>query len=71
LDVIGEVNREKFGKYTPGTGIKIVDEEEVLNGNYQYILVLPWHFKEGILEKIKKSGSDAKIIFPLPTIQVI
>jgi hypothetical protein len=71
LDVIGEVNQEKFGKYTPGTKIKIVNEIEVLNGDYQYIIVLPWHFKEGILEKIKKSKSEAKIIFPLPTIQVI
>ena len=45
LPVIGEVNEEKYGKFTPGSLIPIVSEEEVLSKNPDYVLVLPWHFR--------------------------
>ena len=42
---IGEVNQDKFGKFTPGSLIPIVSEEDLLALNSDYLLVLPWHFR--------------------------
>lgn len=45
LPKIGEVNKDKYGVYTPGSLIEIVSEDEVLEENPDYVLVFPWHFK--------------------------
>jgi hypothetical protein len=45
IKVIGEINEDKFGKYTPGTFIPILPEDAVLAENPDYLLVLPWHLK--------------------------
>ena len=48
---IGEVNQDKFGRVTPGTGIPIVPESEVTTSRSDYLLVFPWHFREGIIQR--------------------
>lgn len=69
LDGVAEVNSEKFGKLTPHSNIPILSEEEVLAKNPEYLLVLPWHFKEFFLRSEKFKGR--KLIFPLPDVEVI
>jgi hypothetical protein len=72
LPYIAEVNEFKHGRYTPGSKIKIIPENDALKMNPDYFLVLPWHFKNFILNKEKKFLSkDKKIIFPLPDIEII
>lgn len=74
FDFVGEVNPNKFNCYTPGSNIPIVSESELLKTRPNYLLVLPWHFKNNFLRKksIQKFREDGgKLIFPLPTIQVI
>ena len=51
LDYISEVNKFKFNKYTPGSNIKIISEKEAKIKKPDYMLVLPWHFKDHILQK--------------------
>ncbi len=72
INCIGDVNQDKFGCFTPGTFIPIVSEKDVLNLKPDYLLVLPWHFKAHFIERFKEFRlSGGKIIFPLPTIQII
>jgi len=69
---IAEVNSDKFGCYTPGTHIPILSEEEIRKMKPDYYLVLPWHFKEGIIRREKKFISEGgKLIFPFPEIEII
>ncbi|MEM6713389.1 MAG: methyltransferase C-terminal domain-containing protein, partial [Pseudomonadota bacterium] len=72
IEAMAEVNPEKFGKYTPGTHIPIISEEEAKSRNPDYFLVLPWHFKDGILRReadwLAKGGN---MIFPFPEIEII
>ncbi len=49
IPFIAEVNKDKFGRYTPGTYIPIISENEARKMKPDYFLVLPWHFKENIL----------------------
>lgn len=68
---VAERNPEKFGRHT-ATGIPIVSEEEWRKAAPPSTLVLPWHFREGILEReAAYLGRGGKLIFPLPTPQVI
>jgi len=72
LPCIAEVNQDKFGKFTPGTNIPIISEGEAKAKNPDYFLVMPWHFKNNILQReqeyLQKGG---KMIFPLPEIEII
>jgi ABC-type Fe3+-hydroxamate transport system substrate-binding protein len=72
IPYIAEVNKEKFGSFTPGTNIPIISEEEAKKLNPDYFLVLPWHFRNSIIEReqffIENGG---KFIFPLPEIEII
>ena len=67
-----ERNKDKFGKFTPGTLIPIISEKESKKKNPDYYLVMPWHFRKEILLReqsfLEKGG---KIIFPLPHIEII
>ena len=69
IDVVGEVNPDKYGCFTPGTRIPIVSEEAVLAANPDYLLVLPWHFKEFFLSLRALQGRN--LVFPLPEFEVI
>ncbi len=73
---IGEINPRKFGKVTPGTNIKIVDERDILtripDKSGILSLVLPWHFRNGIISRSENYLSNGgKLLFPLPKIQSI
>ena len=68
IDYIADRN-PKDGLYTPGTKIKIVNEQFSRKKKPNYYLVLPWHFKK-ILEREKKIISKGtKFIFPLPKLK--
>jgi hypothetical protein len=72
IPAIAEVNVDKFGKYTPGTGIPIVSEAEAKAMRPDYFLVLPWHFKDSILKREQEYlASGGKMIFPMPEIEIV
>jgi hypothetical protein len=72
MPFIAEVNPDKFGKETPGTRIPIISETEARAMKPDYFLVLPWHFKEGILQREQEFISQGgKFIFPFPEIEII
>ena len=72
LKNIGEVNPYKYNSYTPGTKIKIISESKLKKLKPDYLLVLPWHFKDFILNKEKDYlNKGIKFIFPLPDIEII
>jgi len=72
LECIAEVNEEKFGKFTPGTGIPIVSEFEAKARRPDYLLVFPWHFRKNLVEREAAFLADGgQMIFPLPQIEIV
>lgn len=72
IPAIAEVNPDKFGCFTPGTNIPIISEREARAMKPDYFLVLPWHFKDGILRREKEYlANGGKMIFPFPEIEII
>ena len=67
-----ERNSEKWGKIIASTDIPIISEEQARKEKPDYMLVLPWFFKDEFLEREKeylKSGGH--FIFPLPNIEIV
>jgi hypothetical protein len=72
IPAIAEVNAEKFGCVTPGSHIPIISETEARVSNPDYYLVLPWHFKDGIVRREKEFLSrGGRMIFPFPEIEIV
>ena len=61
-----------MGAYTPGTHIPIIPEVEARAMQPDYFLVLPWHFKEGILQREAEFlAGGGRMIFPFPEIEIV
>ncbi|MEU5299528.1 class I SAM-dependent methyltransferase [Streptomyces noursei] len=72
LPCIGEVSPEKSGCFTPGTGIPIVSEDEAKAQRPDQLLVLPWIYRDGFVEREQnflKSGGQ--LVFPLPELKIM
>ena len=69
---IAEVNADKFGCVTPGTWIPIVSEIDAKAARPDYLLVLPWHFRENLIAREQEFlARGGKMIFPLPAIEIV
>jgi NDP-4-keto-2,6-dideoxyhexose 3-C-methyltransferase len=72
LPCFAEVNDDKFGRLTPGTHIPIVSESEARARRPDYFLVMPWHFRDPIVEREAAFlAGGGKLIFPLPAIEIV
>lgn len=72
IEFIVDKSPLKQGLYTPGMHIPVFPVEKLLEDIPDYILILPWNFKEEIMkqqEKFKESGG--KFIIPVPQPRVI
>jgi hypothetical protein len=77
IEEIGEINPKKFGKVTPGTNIRIVNQDKMLgvqnsDTSKQLGLVIPWHFRNSIRNSaehyLSKGGA---LLVPLPFPEII
>lgn len=68
IEVIGDVNPDKDGSFTPGTWIPIRNEDSVLE-EYDVFVILPWHFRDFFVNSEKFKGK--KLLFPLPTPELV
>ena len=72
IEAIAEVNEDKFGRVTPGSGIPIVSEDEMRARNPDYLLVFPWHFRDSVVEReAEYLRGGGRLIFPLPEIEIV
>lgn len=72
ISCVAEVNSDKFGSFTPGTLIPIMSESDVKAMKPDYMLVLPWHFRDSIVRReAEYLASGGKLIFPLPEIEIV
>jgi len=72
ITAASERSPEKWGKYTIGTWIPIVPEEEARKAQPDYFLVLPWAFFKEFYEREKEWRSrGGQFIVPLPEFRVV
>jgi ABC-type Fe3+-hydroxamate transport system substrate-binding protein len=72
ITAAAERSPEKWGKYTIGTWIPIVSEDEAREAQPDYFLVLPWAFFDEFYEREKEwREKGGKFIIPLPEFRVV
>ena len=67
---IADETPEKIGKYSPGTGIPIVNKQSILDDQPDYIVILSWNFKDEIIQKLNAIHSG-KYIIPIPNFEIV
>ncbi|MBW4721859.1 class I SAM-dependent methyltransferase [Saccharothrix obliqua] len=72
LPCVGEVNEDKSGRFTPGTGIPIVSEQEAHARKPDQLLVLPWVHRDDFLGREQHFlDRGGRMVFPLPDLTVV
>jgi len=71
LDYIAEKSILKIGKFTPGSHIQVVDDNQLVIDQPDFALLLSWHLSDSIVAKIRDDGFKGKIILPLPEPKII
>ena len=62
----------KWGKYTIGTGIKILSEKNARKMNPDYFFVMPYGFINEFVKREKKwLNSGGKFILPYPKFKIL
>ena len=72
VEAVGEINgSHKIGRFMPGTSIPILNEEQILKSQPDYLIILSWHIADELLPKIREKGFKGKFIIPLPEPRII
>lgn len=72
LDFITEKSQLKQGRYTPGTGIPIFDDDKILQEQPDYALILAWNFADEIIKNHSEySKRGGKFIIPIPEPRIV
>ncbi len=71
LDFICETSDLKINKFTPGSHIPIKSDQELIEIQPDYALLLSWHLAESIIPKIRKDGFKGQFIVPLPEPKIL
>jgi len=72
LDFVTEKSKLKIGRHTPGAHIPVVSDDELLNQQPDYALLLAWNFAEEIMKNLheyRKRGG--KFIIPIPFPKIV
>jgi NDP-4-keto-2,6-dideoxyhexose 3-C-methyltransferase len=72
ISYASERSPEKWGKYTIGSGLKIISENDARKFNPDYFFVMPYAFiKEFIKREKKWTRNGGKFILPFPNFKVL
>jgi len=72
LDYTVDRNPYKQGKYLPGSHIPIYDPERIRQTRPDYILILPWNFKDEILAQMSYIRDwGGQFVVPIPEVKVL
>ena len=64
IDFITETSEFKIGKYTPGSCIPIVHDDELTRQNVDVALIISWNIGRYLVDKIKKINDKIRFIVP-------
>ena len=72
IDYTVDRNPYKQGKYLPGTHIPIFHPDKVRETRPDYLLILPWNFKDEIIKQMSYIRDwGGQFVVPIPEAKVI
>jgi hypothetical protein len=71
LDFTVDRNPYKQGKFLPGTHIPILQPEKIKETHPDYVLILPWNFKDEIMSQLAYIRDwDGQFVVPIPEVRI-
>ena len=71
IDYTVDRNTYKQGKFLPGTHIPIFPPEKIRETKPDYVLILPWNFKDEIMEQVAYIREwGGQFVVPIPEVRV-
>ncbi|MEE2767713.1 MAG: class I SAM-dependent methyltransferase [Actinomycetota bacterium] len=71
LPYVVDNNPMKQGRYLPGSGILIVDEQRIADDQPEYVLVLPWNIRAEIAHRLESlDGWSGSVVTAVPELRV-
>ncbi len=72
LDYTVDRNPYKQGKFLPGTRIPIYHPDKIQATQPDYVLILPWNFKQEIMQQLAYVRTwGAQFVVPIPEVHVV
>jgi hypothetical protein len=72
LDFVADRNTHKHGRYVPGVRLPIVAPERILETQPDFVLILPWNFRDEIMEQqAEYRRRGGRFIVPVPRPQIL
>jgi len=71
FDFVADITPAKQGKFLPGSRIPVYGEEKIAECKPDYIVILPWNWKDSIAERLAYTRAwGAKFVTVIPSVQV-
>jgi SAM-dependent methyltransferase len=71
IDFTVDRNPYKQGKFLPGTHIPILQPEKIKETQPDYVLILPWNFKDEIMSQLAYIRDwDGRFVVPIPEVTI-
>jgi hypothetical protein len=71
LDYVVDRNPYKQGKFTPGTHVPIFSPDRILETRPDYVLILPWNFRDEIVQQMGAIGEwGGRFVVPIPEVRL-
>ena len=72
INYIFDNEKRRFGRYLPGTSIKVLDPKHIKKLNLDYIIIFAWRYAKLIIKRNKKMfNNKIKFAIPLPKFKII
>jgi SAM-dependent methyltransferase len=72
LDFVVDRNRHKQGRWIPGVRLPILAPAALLDAQPDYVLILPWNFKDEIIgQQAEYASRGGRFIIPIPEPMVL
>jgi len=72
INYIFDNEKRRFGRYLPGTSIKVLDPKHIKKLNLDYIIIFAWRYAKLIIKRNKKMfNNKIKFVIPLPKFKII
>jgi len=72
IQYVVDRNVHKHGKYVPGVRIPISDTTRLIEEKPDYVIILPWNFKDEILsQQTDYRNTGGKFIIPIPSPAIV
>jgi SAM-dependent methyltransferase len=72
INYIFDNEKRRFGRYLPGTSIKVLDPKHIKKLNLDYIIIFAWRYAKLIIKINKKMfNNKIKFVIPLPKFKII